>query len=263
MFSFVLLTMKRDKFKYVTFRRISIKDIVKTQLAQKYRPLINVSDWELLQSIACNDSAQAELAYMEFYYRYSSHTLNVCRKSCYAFDSSNLLADDIFQNTLLKILYKAHTFKLKNPQEKTNISNEIKGWVSRIAKNELINFLRQNPDEKRLSDPFRIRTFEIEDNEPLLINNEGENIIEIQPPSINQIHLDKALTTLSERERYILMTYMQFYNPMEPDKHLPDDVLSSICNKFNIKPDNIRQIKGRALKKLKEEINQIKVEFNR
>lgn len=209
-----------------------------------------------MQSISI--PTKSELALNEFYCRYKSYLLKVCRNCCRNFDSSDLLADDIFQNTLLKVLSKSHTFKLQNPSETTNISKEIKVWLSRIAKNELVNFLRKNPDEKTLSDPFRIKSIELEYRIPLDYESDISESQEEKPTTIQKEMLDKGLSVLSEREMYVLMVYMQFFDFAEPNRHLPDDLLNGICNKFNITPDNARQIKGRALKKMKKIIDELK-----
>lgn len=180
--------------------------------------------------------------------------LRVCRKCCNSFDSSDSLADDIFQNTLLKVLNKSHTFKLKKLDEQsTNISKEVKAWLSRIANNELINFLRKNPDEKILSNPYRKKSDEVE--ETISDDSNTENIEAEIIPTFEKNILDKALKKLAERERYILMVYMQYFDHAQPLRHIPDDVLGGICTKFNVNADNVRQIKGRALKKLKTEID--------
>ena len=210
-----------------------------------------------MQSI-CNsggdNAIKSEQAFNEFFCRYKSYLLRACRKCCYSFDSSDLLADDIFQNTLLKVLSKAHTFKVKNSEAPSKtISNEVKAWLSRIAYNELINFLRKNPDEKKLSNPFRTKSYEVE--ETIIDDLADENAPTESKSTIQKNILDAALNKLSEREKYVLMAYMQYFVHSQPLKHLPNDVLDEICSKYSITPDNVRQIKARALKKLKTEID--------
>lgn len=213
----------------------------------------NLSDLELIQQIGSVDTVFSESCFNEFYNRYKNYLLSVCRKSCFHFDSSDSLADDIFQNTFLKVLKKSSTFKIKNPDENTNISGKIKSWLSIIAKNELIDFLRKNPDEKVLSDRSRIKSYDLEET---FIKEDHFDVEEnIEPVSIQKVILDNALNTLTLREKYVLMTYMQFFNPLEINRHLPDEALKNICDKFNIKASNVRQIKSRALKKLKTEID--------
>lgn len=129
------------------------------------------------------------------------------------------------------------------------ISNEIKAWLSRIAYNELINFLRKNPDEKELSNPFRIKSYDLSENIADMTFLDDDQ--KYTPPSIEKNTLELGLKSLSVRERYILIVYMQHFHPSQPMRHLPEDVLNAICEKFNIKPANARKIKERALTKLK------------
>lgn len=224
-----------------------------------YNSISTASDLVLLASIgniSVENRFDSESAFNEFFLRYKSFLLRACKKSCASFDSSEMLADDIFQNTLLKVLNKANTFKSKNPDgDSKNISVEIKAWLSRIAYNELINFLRKNPDEKALSNPFREKSINLADT---IIEDYEEEVETIKPEKVIQKNLlESALATLTEREKYILMAYMQYFDPAQPLKHLPDDVLSSICVKFTIKADNVRQIKSRAMKKLKAQLESL------
>jgi RNA polymerase sigma factor (sigma-70 family) len=200
----------------------------------------------LLEFIISNDSSRAK---DEFYYRYRSFLLQVCRKCCAHFINGEELADDIFQNTMIKAFNGMNNLYNKLVESKTESSIHIKAWLSIIAKNELIEFLRKNPDEKNLANSFRSNYQEIG------IPYESSEIIEeyISKPSIEKEKLDNGLAALSERERDILMTYILYQNQSEPNRHLPDDVLVSLCNRYKVSRDNLRQIKKRAFLKLKKE----------
>ena len=65
--------------------------------------------------------------------------------------------------------------------------------------------------------------------------------------------LNDALSLLSERDREILLTCFLY---QEENKHLPDEVLSELSNRYSTTPANIRQIKKRALDKIKAHIIQ-------
>ena len=55
---------------------------------------------------------------------------------------------------------------------------------------------------------------------------------------------------LDDRERDILITTFEWYDPDKANQRLPNAVLQALAKKWNTKPDNIRQICKRALKKL-------------
>jgi RNA polymerase sigma factor (sigma-70 family) len=194
------------------------------------------------------DESLSHQAFEEFYNRFKHFVLKVCRKSCVTFDNSNQMADDIFQQTFLRVLHKGYTFKKKKGSDKTEFTAEIKSWLSKIAKNELINFLRKNPDEKYLANHSRIKSTELES---VFVDPNKLDSNDLQQPSIQQDILDKGLAILTEDERLVLMTYMLYYNKQKPNNHLPDEIIKSLTNKLGVKSASLRQIKSRALQKIK------------
>jgi DNA-directed RNA polymerase sigma subunit (sigma70/sigma32) len=65
--------------------------------------------------------------------------------------------------------------------------------------------------------------------------------------------LDEALQTLSDKERDILLTYMMY---QEGNKHLPDEVIQVLCDRYETSSINLRKIKQRALEKVRSHIIQ-------
>lgn len=53
---------------------------------------------------------------------------------------------------------------------------------------------------------------------------------------------------LSEKDQEILLTYMMY---QDGNKHLPDEVLKELCDKYETTSVNLRKIKERALQKVK------------
>ncbi|HEY4193936.1 MAG TPA: sigma-70 family RNA polymerase sigma factor [Mucilaginibacter sp.] len=224
-----------------------IDQIRKITTTTKYRPFAESADHELLAML--NDSSVSKQAFEEFYYRFKDFVFKICQKCCSAFGNSTQLADDIFQNTFLKVLYKGYTFRVRERSTKNNYTAEIKAWLSRIAKNELINFLRKNPDEKSLTVANRLRSYEHEIAE-ISDTQSNDNSDSLQPPSIQQHILEKGLSILTGQEKMVLMTYMMYYNPQAPNNHLPDEVIKNLTGKLGVKAGSLRQIKSRALKKI-------------
>lgn len=191
-----------------------------------------------------------EAAFNEFYQRYKGFVLKVCLQSCHGFIEGDSLARDVFQNTFLKVYHKAYSFKSKEP-DKTNISGDVKAWLSRIARNELINFLRKNPDEKFLDGRKRIDIVDF--NQPVASEEDRAISSDISEPepTMQMETLKAGLALLTGAEREVLMTYMTWYDPTSPKRHLPEEILKRLSGLLKVKAATIRQIKFRALKKLR------------
>lgn len=210
------------------------------------------TDWELVTMLSKNDSSS--VIQTEFFNRYKSFLLQICRKRCRLFDGGDQLAEDIFQNTMLKALNNIDSLLKKLSPDNTKISQHIKAWLATIARNEFREFLRKNPEEKKLSDPFRLKSDEIDDYKIKYELNENEEMLKTKP-SFYEEELKKGLSILSDRERHILMVYMEYYDPQNINKHLPNEVIAVLCKQYNINSINLRQVKSRALRKLMSSLN--------
>lgn len=202
------------------------------------------------------DNSKAAKA--EFYQRYNSFLLTTCYRVCKSFDSGNELAEDIFQNTMLKAIDGIKSVYDKANETTTNLDKQIKRWLSSIAQNELNEFLRKNPDEKFLSLPDRVATSEIE----IEFDLAEEPKDPVKNSQFGYLDTDKIMSVLSDRERYILMVYFNYYDKEEPNRHLPDQEIERLCKMFDINPPNLRQIKKRALKKLRDKNSNLIEKFS-
>jgi DNA-directed RNA polymerase sigma subunit (sigma70/sigma32) len=66
--------------------------------------------------------------------------------------------------------------------------------------------------------------------------------------------LEEALHQLTEKEYDVLMTYIEY--DTDQKKHIPDNILAVLTTKYQTTVVNLRQIKCRALKKVKDYIEQ-------
>lgn len=203
-----------------------------------------LSDLEVLKLIG--NSAQSDQAFNEFYRRYRRFVSSSCKSCTKEFDPTGHLANDIFQVTFVKVAINGYKFKLPDGAKVQDQSLYIKGWLSRICKNELISYTRKYPLSKENAE-MDSGTQNIKEQ----FYNSDESTEE--PKTIEAQILESAVASLSESERIIVMTYMLYYDPLTPNRHLPDEVLKKLCSDLNTNAGNIRQMKSRAMKKLKDE----------
>lgn len=201
--------------------------------------LVKVSDDELFADMSNfeNESEQAKLAWQEFYRRHHKYLWKCCVLQCQKLKEEDYLqiAKDLFQTTMHKVYVKAYTYK---PQ----INSSVKAWLSRIAQNEFHDYLKK----------YHLKF--IKGDIPELEDSVEDVDDSVASSNIVDLKLDKLkslLSILTEKEYKILMVCMTYYQIDNPNAHLPDFVIDELCAEFEISPATIRQIKRRAILKLK------------
>lgn len=192
-------------------------------------------DLFFLMSLKNEEEAEAQQAFNIFYKRYSNLLWSLCYSVCKKIDIANVeeFAKCIFNNTMVAI-YEHPTYDTKKAKLST--------WISKIAYHEALDLItefkvndskKNDPLNKEIADSFK--------------NKEG--IVDIETPE-KEI-LNEALNLLKERDREILLTYFMY---KEDHKKIPEKVLLELSNKYNTTTVNIRQIRKRALDKIKSHI---------
>jgi len=194
-----------------------------------------------------DEPQEAEEAFNEFYYRYYSFVTAVVTKNCpngSAYYDPSLIKSTV-HNTFCNVYARAETFKTEGQTNKANSEGRIKAWLSQIAKNEMRQLLKTtipylNKHEfneyATATDPTELHTYLRNDN----------------PTSFQRDLIDRALASLSDKQRHILLTYLRF---QDGNKKLPKEELERLAILYDTSSDNLRQIKSRALKKVKDFIS--------
>ncbi len=189
---------------------------------------------------AKNDSfVDKEKIFKEFHRRFAERFYKKCKGITFEAGFSETLAEDIFQEAFIKLMKKIKDYTVDESFSEKKIENSIVKWFSTTANNEFINYIRKFKPDEGLNDDCD----EIEDE----IDDEIE--CEENLPLI-RVKLREALATLSERERYILLTCAN-YGCLGNKNHLPDDVIDDIAKSFSIQKDYIKVLRFRALKKIR------------
>jgi RNA polymerase sigma factor (sigma-70 family) len=203
------------------------------------QPLTNeaLADLFLAMAMKEEDRQNAEKAFTEFYNRYKNFLFTVIKKACKSWEMyGEELIETVFENTFLTVFDKAETFLKLDDIPFERQEKRMKSWLSQIAKNEMLQLLRQ----------YKIDKDKIEYADDLSfierIESETEEII-----SDDILLAEKALQTLNERDRNILVTYLMYE---DGNKKLPSIEIQKLADMWGVLPDNMRQIKKRSLAKL-------------
>jgi RNA polymerase sigma factor (sigma-70 family) len=203
------------------------------------QPLTNeaLADLFLAMAMKEEDRQNAEKAFTEFYNRYKSFLFTVIKKACKSWEMyGDELIETVFENTFLTVFDKAETFLKLDDIPFERQEKRMKAWLSQIAKNEMLQLLRQY----RIDKDKVVFTDDLSFIERM--EDETEEII-----SDDILLAEKALQTLNERDRNILVTYLMYE---DGNKKLPSSEIQKLADMWGVLPDNMRQIKKRSLAKL-------------
>ena len=203
------------------------------------QPLTNEVLAELFLSMAMKEEnrTEAERAFSVFYNRYKNYLYTIVNNACRSWEMyGDELIEAVFENSFLTVYAKAESFIVIEDIPFERQENRMKSWLGKIAKNEMLQLLRQFKVDKDMID--------YTDDLTSFINIEEET--EHQATS-DYLLAEKALQTLSERDRSILTTYLMFE---DGNRNLPSIEIQRLSDMWNTHPDNMRQIKKRSLAKV-------------
>ena len=148
----------------------------------------NVTDEKLLVEQLKNKATQ-EIAFRQLMHLYKKRLYWHIRKIVLSHDD----ADDILQNTFIKIYKNIHGF---------NEESKLYSWMYRIASNEAFTFIRQKATKQHVSmEDVQYKMVESLEND---INYTGDEI---------QLILQKAIVTLPPKQQ--LVFNMKYFNEMK------------------------------------------------
>jgi RNA polymerase sigma factor (sigma-70 family) len=205
--------------------------------------------YEHLLIISWNDDPEYEAAakksFCEIYYALGQRLMAVCNKVC---RGDTELAETIFNNTFAVLYDRAGTIAeaLQRHSQSSQFDMKLMAYLFRIAQNEYRRSIAEEATLKKGLDFY--------DHEQMAgLADSISTDYDVEYESEKGKLLKAALQSLTEREQDILLTTMLY---SAEDHYQPREVIKSLCKKWEILPDNLRQIKKRAIKKLKNILEQ-------
>ena len=72
----------------------------------------------------------------------------------------------------------------------------------------------------------------------------------VRTPSAKEHAVREAICSLTEREQLVIRTTFQWYRPEKAHQRLPNDVAGELAETLGTTPENLRQIRRRAMRKI-------------
>jgi RNA polymerase sigma factor (sigma-70 family) len=199
-----------------------------------------VSDAELLTRVSerALDAARARAAESEFYARHARYLYCVLvQRLRRPLALAGREIEDLIQETFFRAFARAGTFRAAQYLDEEAERRRTRAWLGRIAQNLVADWLT---DAREVSASPYLDTLA----EP-----------EAGPSSSRSPRLRlmrEALDTLSERERDVLRVAALYFRPGEEHQRLPNEVSAELAKRWETTSENVRAIRSRATKKLKE-----------
>lgn len=203
-------------------------------------------DLLVIMSMRMDNPKEAELAFNEFYRRHYKFVWNVVNNMA---GKRKILREhktgkeDILTDTFLAALDKADSFEKKDG---IDAEKQIRFWLIGILKIQYLRWIEKITKHRKHLEY-------VEDLPDYLLDKSLDKQVSEPVESIPRQRLRQAMETeLSDREREILLSWFEFAEvDSKSKKVIPPELKETFCKAHDLKPDSLRQIKGRAIKKLK------------
>lgn len=200
---------------------------------------------ELIEELKnCVDSKQLHLLQFQFHDRFANYLYQAALRKCRLYPELTQLDQDIVQETFLTAFSLIHEFDLSQESDSSKHEYIVKAWLGRIANNCFLKEYSKRKNEATLIDyidnlSVYSETYITEGDTETEINNEFSQM------------LQEALEHLNEEHKTIILEYAR-EGCINTNSHLSKGKMDYLCKLYNTTPENIRQIKKRALDKLKK-----------
>lgn len=189
--------------------------------------------------MAREDPAGARAAWGEFYTRHASYLYNVCMSAYASMLGGEAGVCDLVADTFKRAYDNARTFDADGIEEPDRLRRRTRAWLGRIAQRLFQDALRERA---------RLRTVHLNPEMWEQIASEPER----EPADPRQIaRVQDALAQLSEKEQTVVRVTFQWHQPGREHQRLPNDVAAELAAALQTTPENLRQIRRRAMKKIR------------
>jgi len=211
-------------------------------------PCDDIPDFELLRRMADAGAnfAEARHAWGCFYVRHYRFLLRVAM-SDHRYTIGVEGVRDIVQQTFSKVFEGAKTFNHGEQCDASLQERKCRAWFLQIAENLVRDRFRNQPEISLLDDQ------EIE----RLPQTVGPDATDDPVPETKRLQLLRSgLALLSDVEQTILRAAMFYWRPGEQHQRMPHGALLELSAQIGKTPENIRQIRSRAITKLEKYVNE-------
>jgi RNA polymerase sigma factor (sigma-70 family) len=205
----------------------------------------NASDDELLALMRRDDDRPlARAAGTEFYRRHVEFLFGVCRRT-YSRSLGEHGVEDLVADTFRRVISKgAATYQRAENGDSEYRLRRVQAWLTTIAERLACDMLGARR---------RHAVIQIEQEEWQEVPANLDGAVSEKTTAVRHV-IDSIL---SDREQDVILTTFHWHDPEKAHQKLPEHVLSDLARRWNTSQDSIRQIRSRALSKLKPALESV------
>ena len=196
------------------------------------------------QLIAGNSEVESNYLKKELYKRLKRKFLDRCQKVVLRLYKNNpeweAIRDDVFQDTFITAFTQISTFKTKQQWDDNEYEKVILFWMAEIANRKLLKGIKY--EEKENDELKKYLYYKASEDRSGSIGQRKFT------PTYDRGKFDKTLEKMNPMSKEILMLCLE-HETLNDDnsKHLPDNIIANLCNKYGVLPSALRQAKSRAI----------------
>jgi len=206
--------------------------------------LANQSDADLLGLMASAEQrpACARAAWGVFYGRHAEYLYRVSLRAYADLVGGEAGVVDLVAEAFRTAFENARKFDPGGITDPRRLGLRTRAWLGWIVRRMVQDFLRGRA---------RLPAWNLE---PGYWQQVPEPSRGDSTPSASEAAAREAIERLSEREQLVLRTTFQWYRPEKTHQRLPNDVAGDLARTLGTTPENLRQIRRRAMKKVAEHV---------
>ncbi len=198
------------------------------------------ADLLLYMRMADEGADSARAAWEVFYRRHVEYLYYVCMRAYGAMLGGEPGAADLVGEVFRTAYENAHKFDaagIENPERLRWRARAWLGWIARRIVQDILRARKRVPTRSLELDHWS----QVPQRDP-----------QPRTTSANEQAVREAIGSLSEREQLVIRTTFQWYRPETRHQRLPSEVVAELARTLRTTPENLRQIRRRALKKIAE-----------
>ena len=180
----------------------------------------------------------ARAAWEAFYRRHAQYLHAVCLRAYGPLLGGDAGAADLVADTFQRAYQRAVSFDASGIDDPERLRLRTRAWLGRIAQR-----LAQTALRSRGRMPTRFLdqdAWQQVARRPAPATGDSETIRRVR----------EAIESLNEKEQTVIRVTFQWYSPDREHQRLPNDVTADLAATLRTTPENLRQIRRRALRKI-------------